>query len=183
MAISSNRKTRESMDPLLNGAGDLVKDKVLSVFFALVFTRTTSGIPLQLTTQGWVVSQVEEGNPFTLYSTLVRPYLECCAHFWATQYKTDMELLGCVQWRALKMVEDITYENRLRELELVSLKKIRILVNDLTNVHKCMIQGTKEGGAILLSVMPVTGPTGSRHKLRYRKWNTWRLPTVRVAAH
>lgn len=69
------------------------------------------------------------------------------------------------------MVEDITYENRLRELELVSLKKIRILVNDLTNVHKCMIQGTKEGGAILLSVMPVTGPTGSRHKLRYRKWN------------
>lgn len=52
MAISSNRKTRESMDPLLNGAGDLVKDKVLSVFFALVFTRTTSGIPLQLTTQG-----------------------------------------------------------------------------------------------------------------------------------
>lgn len=174
------------MDPLLNGAGDLVKDKVLSVVFALVFTRMTSGIPLQITTQGWVVSQVEEGNYFTLYSTLVRPYLECCAHFWAPQYKTDMELLGHVQWRALKMImglEDITYENRLRELGLVSLKKIRILVKDLTNVHKYMMQGTKEGRAILLSVMPVTGPTGSRHKLRYRKWNTWRLSTVRVAAH
>ena len=44
--ISSKRKTRENVGPLLNGAGDRVtkgmeKAKTLNIFFALVFTGET----------------------------------------------------------------------------------------------------------------------------------------------
>ncbi|RMC13226.1 hypothetical protein DUI87_10760 [Hirundo rustica rustica] len=44
-----------------------------------------------------------------LHSSLMRSHLECCARFWAPQYKRDLELLEQIQWRATKMRRRLRY--------------------------------------------------------------------------
>lgn len=65
----------------------------------------------------------------SLYSVLLRPYLEYCIQLWSSHYKTDIDLLEQVQRRALKKItglEDLSQEDRLRVSGLFSLEQCRL---------------------------------------------------------
>jgi len=52
------------------------------------------------------------------YSALVRPHLEYCVQLWGPQHKKDVNLIGQVERRMLKIIkelEHVSYEGRMRE--------------------------------------------------------------------
>ncbi|KAJ7423477.1 hypothetical protein WISP_33736 [Willisornis vidua] len=108
-----------------------------------------------------------------LYSTLVRPHLECCIQLWGPQLREDTDLFEQVQRRATKMIkglEHLSYGDRLRELGLFSLEKRR-LWGDLIVAFHYVEGGCKKGGERLFTKACSGCTRGNGFKLnegRYR---------------
>ena len=108
-----------------------------------------------------------------LYKALIRPHLEYGQIIWSPQYVRQSKLIENVQRRATKLIpnlKDLPYEERLRRLNLPTLK-YRRLRGDMINVYK-ILNDNKSGNKHLL---PLNNSTynirGHDRKLEKNRFN------------
>jgi ribonuclease P/MRP protein subunit RPP40 len=76
----------------------------------------------------------------SLYLTFIRPYLEFTVPVWCPFLKGDIDMIEQAQQRAEKVIpaiRNLSYENKLRKLEIITLKDRR-LRGDLIQMFKIM---------------------------------------------
>jgi ribonuclease P/MRP protein subunit RPP40 len=75
-----------------------------------------------------------------LYKSLVRPRLEYCIQEWSPHLRKDIDMMERVQRRATRLIEgfkDVSYEDRLERMGLISPEKRRVR-GDLIQVFKLL---------------------------------------------
>ena len=75
-----------------------------------------------------------------LYPVMIRPLLEYCVQIWSPYKQGDIDLLEKVQRRATKIVpelKNLSYDERLRSLNLTTLKERRIR-GDMIETYKLL---------------------------------------------
>jgi len=119
-------------------------------------------------------SYLDEESFKLLFKALVRPHIEYAAAVWNPYHKQDVELLENVQRRAtrqLSSIRDLSYPERLKTLNLPTLKYRRAR-GDMIETFK--ILNNIYDPKITTGLLPLTEETRTRHNTKKLKKNAHR---------
>ena len=120
-------------------------------------------------------SNLNTKNFTVLFTTYVRPDLEYCLKVVGPYMKQDVEALEKVQRRATRLVAQVrglTYEERLRKLQLPSIKE-RALRGDLIETYKVLTKKLEVDPSMFFEVDEESKTRGHTLKLKKRRSVSW----------